>query len=436
MKYKDWLARKDLKYKDGVLFFNDMNMNEIAERYETPFYILNENGIRKRYRKIKELIDSEYERNAIHYAVKANSNIAVLKILHSEGAHFDCTSKGEMYFCLKAGIPSSKILFTGNMLSDDDLEFAVINDIKINLDSISQLERLIKIHNTHHKNKDLISFRVNPEFGAGHHVKTITAGKDIKFGILEHQVLEAYKKAKDEGFKKFGIHQHIGSGIIDSGDFEKATDKFLNIVQKVKERLNIKFEFIDFGGGLGIPYKPRQEPLDLEKYKNIVLGKFKDFLNQVGLGKPYFFIEPGRFLVAETEILICKITTIKNNGYKLFAGVDAGFHTLIRPAMYGSYHHIIPCKNSREKKKDYDIVGPLCESGDVLGRKRKLSRLNEGEYLAILDSGAYGYSMSSSYNARPRPLELMISKGQIFEIRKAEKLKDLLGLQKIPEHLT
>jgi diaminopimelate decarboxylase len=435
MKYKDWLARKDLEYKEDILFFGDMNLNEIAEKYETPFYILNERGIRKRYREIKELIDSEYERNSIHYAVKANSNTTVLKILHSEGAHFDCTSKGEMYLCLKAGIPSDKILFTGNMLSDDDLEFAVENDIKINLDSISQLDRLIEIHNKHDKDKDIISFRINPEFGAGHHVKTITAGKDIKFGILEHQVIEAYERAIDAGFKKFGIHQHIGSGIIDSGDFEKATKKFLNIVQKVKERLSIKFEFIDFGGGLGIPYKPNQEPLDLEKYKNIVLGKFKELLKKKEFMNPYFFIEPGRFLVAEAEILICKVTTIKDNGYKLFAGVDAGFHTLIRPAMYGSYHHIIPCKDSGEGNKNYDIVGPLCESGDVLGKERNLPRLKEGDNLAILDTGAYGYSMSSSYNARPRPLELIISKDQIYEIRKAETLKDLLRLQKIPNHL-
>jgi len=435
MEYKDWLARKDLEYKDDILFFSNINMNEISDRYETPFYILNESGIKKRYREIKELLDSEYERNAIHYAVKVNSNAVILKILHSEGAHFDCTSKGEIYFCLKAGIPSNKILFTGNMLSDEDLEFAVENDIKINLDSISQLDRLVKINNKHGKDKDIISFRVNPEFGAGHHVKTITAGKNIKFGILEHQVLEAYKKAIDVGFKKFGIHQHIGSGIIDSGDFEKATEKFLSIVQKVKEKLNIKFEFIDFGGGLGIPYKPSQKPLDLEKYKNIVLTKFKELIKKNEFMKPYFFIEPGRFLVAEAEILICRITTIKDNGYKLFAGVDAGFHTLIRPAMYGSYHHIIPCEDSGEEKKDYDIVGPLCESGDILGKERNLPRLKEGDYLAILDAGAYGYAMSSSYNARPRPLELLISKNQIFEIRKAEKLKDLLRLLKIPNHL-
>lgn len=436
LEYNKWLARKDIEYRNSELYFADLNMNKIAEEYGTPVYVLNEMGVRKRYKELKDLLNSVYKKNSIHYAVKANSNLAILRILKSEGAHFDCTSKGEIFFCLKAGIPPEKILFTGNMLSEEDLEYAVNKNVKINLDSLSQLDRLIKIQEKLNKQRDLISFRINPEFGAGHHVKTITAGKDIKFGILEHQVMEAYEKAISAGFKKFGIHQHIGSGIINANDFRKAVEKYLDIVLQVKKKLDIQFKFVDFGGGLGIPYHPDQDPLDLELYKRIIIKKFKDLVEDEDLGEPNLFIEPGRYLVAESEILISKITTIKNNGYKIFVGLDAGFHTLIRPAMYGSYHHIIPCQiHENSDVKEYDIAGPICESGDILGKNRKFPEPIEEDYLAILDSGAYGFVMSSVYNSRPRAPEVLIKGKKSYIIREAEEFKDLIKKQKVPKHL-
>ncbi|MFX1233858.1 MAG: diaminopimelate decarboxylase, partial [Promethearchaeota archaeon] len=252
----------------------------------------------------------------------------------------------------------------------------------------------------------------------------------------ENQVIDAYKKAKDYGFSKFGIHQHIGSGIINPHDFEKATKKYLSIIKKLVDSLKIKFEFIDFGGGLGIPYLPNTEPLDLETYKSIVLQSFKKFSLMENIGEPIFKIEPGRYIVAESCILITQVNTIKDNGYKLFAGVDAGFNTLIRPTMYGSYHHIIPCEEKgNQKELKYDITGPICESGDILGRERELPELKEGDYLTILDTGAYGFVMSSNYNSRPRPAEILITDGNFFKIRDAENFDDLLKNQIIPMHL-
>ncbi|GAG64738.1 unnamed protein product [marine sediment metagenome] len=241
---------------------------EIASEFGTPLYVINEQMIRERYRSLKNVLNLEYKNNQINYAVKANSNMSVLKILNSEGASFDCTSMGEVYTCLKAGISSEKIIFTGNMFTDADFTFAVNNDVFVNLDSLSQLNRLVRVYETNGKEKKGISFRINPEFGAGHHKHTITAGKDIKFGILEEQAIEAYKKAKKAGFEKFGIHQHIGSGIINALDFGKPAEKFISIIKKIIEELDTEFEFIDFGGGLGIPYRPEEEPLDLESYKN------------------------------------------------------------------------------------------------------------------------------------------------------------------------
>ena len=276
MKYVDWLKDKGLEYRDGVLYFADMNTIEIAEKFGTPIYIISEELIRNRYRKLKGILDSEYKNNSIHYAMKANSNLSILKILDSEGASFDCTSTGEIHICLKAGISPSKIIYTGNMFTNDDFKFAVKNDVLVNLDSISQLKRLAKIYDDLGKEKEIVSFRINPEFGAGHHSHTITAGKMIKFGIMEHQVIEAYSLAKNSGFKKFGTHIHIGSGILNASDFEKATEKYLSIITQLTDTLDLKLKFIDFGGGLGIPYHPEEEPLNLDVYTDVVVNKFKN----------------------------------------------------------------------------------------------------------------------------------------------------------------
>ncbi|MFX0181143.1 MAG: diaminopimelate decarboxylase [Candidatus Hodarchaeota archaeon] len=432
----NWLNLKGLKYQNMILYFNNVNTIELAKKFGTPIYIISEQIIREKYRTLKNILNSEYKKNQIHYAVKANSNISILKILNTEGAFFDCTSQGEIHACFKAGIAPERIIYTGNMFTDDDFEFSVKNDIIINLDSISQLERLTKIYEKLGKEKKIISFRINPEFGAGHHAHDITAGREVKFGILEHQVKEAYKKSKDKGFERFGIHQHIGSGINNPYNFEKAIEKYLSIIKNLASSLKINFEFIDFGGGLGIPYRPNEKPLDLELYKEIVVKPFKKLINIENLGEPVFKIEPGRFLVAESCILITQINTIKDNGYKLFAGVDAGFNTLIRPTMYGSYHHIMKCnKNEKDEVLKYDIVGPICESGDILGKERELPNLIEGDYLAILDTGAYGYVMSSNYNSRPRSAEILISDGHIFKIREEETFDDLLKNQIVPDHL-
>ena len=434
MDYDLWLDRKGLTYEDGELYFAGVKCDDLANKYGTPLYVMNEEIIRKRYRELKEILNKKYEKNQIHFAVKSNSSLSMLKILQSEGSYFDCTSTGEIHICLKIGIPPDHIIYTGNMFTNHDFEFAVKRNVPINLDSISQLNRLNNVYQDLKKERTIISFRINPEFGAGHHVHTITAGKEIKFGILEDQVIEAYSTAKSMGFTNFGIHQHIGSGIINSLDYKKAVENFLRIIESLATKLGIKFDFVDFGGGLGIPYRPSDDPLDLNKYSEIVIDPFRDFFKNGDFGEPYLKIEPGRYISAESSIILTEVNTIKDNGFKLFAGVDAGFNTLIRPAFYGSYHHIIPCKQ-KSGKSIYDVVGPICESGDILGKQREISKLDEGDIIAILDAGAYGYTMSSPYNSRPRPAEILIKDGQSFLIREAESFEDLTRLQNIPDHL-
>ena len=436
MKYIDWLSNKDLEYRDGILYFANLNTVEIAEKFGTPIYILNEQLIRKRYKDLKNTLNSKYKKNKIYFAVKSNTNLSTLKILLSEGSSFDCSSIGEIYACLKVGVPPDQIIYTGNMFTNYDFEYSIDKGILINLDSHSQLKRLSAIYDNKGVEKDLISFRFNPEFGAGHHSHTITAGKEIKFGILENQIEKAYSNALDLGFKRFGIHQHIGSGIINPLDFEKPAEKFLSIIEKMAETLGIQFEFVDFGGGIGIPYNPEVDPLDLKKYSDIVLNRFINTVEKGNIGNPFLYLEPGRYITAESSIILTQINTIKDNGFKMFAGTDAGFNTLIRPTMYGSYHHIIACKEKKEGKTlKYDVVGPICESGDVLGKERELVELNEGEYLAVLDAGAYGFTMSSPYNSRPRPAEILLNDGNVYKIRNEETYEDLIKNQIVPDHL-
>lgn len=436
MDYAEWLNRKDLEYKNNQLYFSDFNVQELATKYGTPLYITSERVIRDRFNEIKTVFKSVLNDYNIHYAVKANANLSLLIILDSEGSHFDCTSQGEIYSCLQAGIPSNKLIYTGNMFTNDDFKFAIDNDVIINLDSLSQLDRVNLLYNNLKKEKNLISFRYNPEFGAGHHVHDITAGKEVKFGILDNQIVKAYQKAKDSGFHHFGIHIHIGSGINDVMNYQKAIEKYLSIIDKISQEVSIEFEFIDFGGGFGIPYRPSEEPFNFDMYKELVLKPFILLVEKGNIGTPTIKVEPGRFLTAESTILTTQVNTIKDNGYKLFAGVDAGFNTLIRPVLYGSYHHIIPCVKAKNRIiMRYDIVGPICESGDILGKDRKLVELKEGEFLVILDTGAYGYAMSSCYNSRPRPGEILISGGKSYLIRKAESYDDLLRSQIIPQHL-
>lgn len=436
MEYSDWLKLKNLEYIDNQLYFGKLKTIDLAKQYGTPIYVINEALIRQRYKELKKAVSKEYENNKILYSVKANSNLAVLKILDTEGASVDCVSTGEIYLSLKADFTPERILYTSNNITNEELRYALEKKVKINLDHSSQLLRLIKIANELGINPKFISFRVNPEVGGGHHEHTITAGRQIKFGILEENIVNAYKLAMDNGFTNFGIHMHIGSGILEIPTFRKPIEKLFSIVKKVHLETNIQFDFINLGGGLGIPYKPTEKPFDLNNYTKMVLPMFKSAIVDIGLNNPTFCIEPGRFLSGEASIILVEVNTIKKTKEKNFIGTNAGFHILIRPTMYGSYHHIINCDTSRRDKLiKADIVGQICESGDIIGRNREILEPKEGDFLAILDAGAYGFSMGSIYNSRPRPAEILINNGNSYVVREPGSFYDLERSQEIPDYL-
>ncbi|MGZ7116097.1 MAG: diaminopimelate decarboxylase [Methanobacterium sp.] len=416
----------------GNLSIGGADALELTEKYKTPLYVVDENKVRNNFRRVNNAFSSQYKDFKIFYACKANTNLAVMRILQQEGSGIDAVSPGEIYTALLAGFGPEKILYTGNNVTDDELKFAVDSGVIINLDSVSALHRLTKLCNPHEVK---ISFRVNPKVGAGHHEHCITGGDLSKFGIMEEEAVEVYQKAADMGYKIAGIHTHIGSGILDPEPFMLAVETLMDVAGRVHQEGNIDLEFIDFGGGLGIPYTPNEKKLDINKFAKEITDLYKEKLNEYDLGRPSMCIEPGRYIAGDASILLTKLNTIKQS-YRKFAGIDAGFNTLLRPSMYGSYHHIVVAnKPDAENIQNIDIAGNICESGDLFARDRPMPKLDEGDILAIFNAGAYAFSMSSQYNSRPRPMEVLVNNGESEVIRERETYADILSKQNIPIRL-
>lgn len=419
------------QYVNGELYVDEISSLKLADEFDTPLYVMSESRIREKYRRLYSAFSRNYDKFRILYSAKANTNLSILKILEEMGTGVDTVSPGEVFLALEAGFPPHHIFHTGVSVRKDELEYLLRKGVMINVNSLSQLKRLLQ-----KGRPKTLSVRVNPKLGAGHHEHVVTGGKKSKFGNYERTASKAYEIAKAAGVKRFGIHMHIGSGIMEVPPFIRAAEKLLDIAIKIHERVGINFDFVNFGGGIGIPYEPEEREFDIELFSEKLVDLFKKKSREYTLRDPELWLEPGRYIVGEAGILLTRVNTIKVTPFRRFAGVDAGFNTLIRPSMYGSYHHILVANKLDEPPREkYDVVGPLCESGDVLARGRLLPRLSEGDLLAILNAGAYGYSMSSQYNSRPRPAEVLVKEGRYDLIRERETLQDLLKGQKIMERL-
>ncbi|MGA2681605.1 MAG: diaminopimelate decarboxylase [Candidatus Bathyarchaeia archaeon] len=421
--------REPLEDRKGNLFFDGVSVKELAQKFDTPLYVVSEKRIRDNYNRVFDALTCNYKYLRVYYAAKANSNLTVLKVLKSQGAYLDTVSPGEVFMGLVSGYTPDRIMFTGTSVRNDELKMLADANITVNIDSLSELERLLKIGVP-----QVLSIRVNPEVGAGHHPHCVTAGPDSKFGLLEEEAIQAYAIAKRARVERFGIHMHIGSGILDVEPYVQAVDKLLSIAKRVHDEVGVSFEFIDIGGGFGVPYNPEEKEFDWTAFSSKVVAPFKSKVAEYGLGKPFLCVEPGRYLVCDASILLTTVNTMKVTPSKKFVGVDAGFNTLVRPTMYGSYHQILVSnKLGSASKETYDVVGPICESGDALAKDRELPVIAEGDLLVVLNAGAYGFSMSSQYNARPRAAEVMIRQGKPVVIREREQLDNLTANQRMEE---
>ncbi len=416
-------------YVDNVNFFEGNNPEKIASEYGTPLYVYNERIIRDRMHKVNQVI-TKYPYTA-NYSVKANTNVNILKLALDEGINCDAMSVGEIEMLLKAGFPKDRIFFIPNNVSEEELIYAIKKGIITSLDSLAQLELFgqcccdLNIRDE----KRLCAVRINPGVGAGHCEKVVTGGKKTKFGIAQEDIPEIFQIAGTYHLTIAGINQHIGSGFMEPTPYLEAVKNFLTIALEFK---NLKF--IDFGGGYGIPYHKLDDEKEypMEEFKKALEPILDDFVKKYG-SAPMFKSEPGRYCVAEGSVLFGRVHAVKQNAGHIYAGTDVGMNVLVRPSMYDSWHDIEVIRSgktvSRENLIVQTVCGNICESGDLLAKERKLPAMQRGDLACILDTGAYGYSMCSTYNSRPRPAEVLICRdGKVKLIRRRETIKDLMRL--------
>ncbi len=412
-------------YKNGELYAEDVPVIEIIKEFGTPLYIYSYGTIIRHIRAYEEAFCEVP--HIICYAVKANSNLALLNIFAQLGLGADIVSGGELFRALKAGIKNYRIVFAGVGKSDEEIEYALKNDIL--MFNVESEEELYKINDMAKKlkKKAQVALRVNPDIDPKTHKYIATGLKTSKFGIPIEKAIEYYKIAKSLDYiEVIGIHKHIGSQITDTKAYEEALSKIINLYDKLI-KFDLKIDYLDIGGGLGITYKDESPPLPKD-LANCLLPLLKN-------KKGKLILEPGRSIVGNAGILLTKILYTKKTENKNFFIVDAGMNDLIRPTLYGSYHEIQPVISKDRDRIVVDIVGPICESGDFLAKDREIEKLSPGEYLAVMSAGAYGFSMSSNYNSRPRAAEVLVKGDKYALIRKRETYKDLIRNEIIPEDL-
>ena len=396
-------------------------MKELAEKYGTPSFVYSEERIVENFLTIKRAFSSTS--TDICFAVKANSNIGILQILARQGAGFDIVSGGELARVLKAGGDPKKIVFSGVGKQDWEIIEGLQNKIRcFNVESAAELEKIAKIASSCGQIAP-VSLRVNPNIDAKTHPYISTGLAESKFGIKIESAEHLFQRAHEDPYLNLvGIDCHIGSQITEIEPFRAALNILINLVQRLAGK-GINLSHIDIGGGVGIKYKD-EEVINWKDFASEIKKSMKDIPQRL-------ILEPGRSIVGDAGLLLAQIILLKNNGQKNFAVVDAGMNDLLRPALYGSWHEIISVEErSHPEPLDWEIVGPICETSDFLAKGRSLSII-EGDLIAILDCGAYGFSMSSNYNSRPKAAEILIADKSHFCIRNREKISDLFYLENL-----
>lgn len=406
-------------YIEHVDFFKGNDPEELVREYGTPLYVYNEDIIRKHMESVLKVIE-KYPYTA-NYSVKANTNIHILKIALESGINCDAMSVGEIKMLEAAGFPYDRIFFVPNNVSDEEMQYAIDRDIMISLDSLSQLEQYGQLNPG-----GRCAVRINPGVGAGHNEKVVTGGKKTKFGVPEYDIDKIFEIAGRYNLTIAGINQHIGSLFMNPDPYLEAVSNLLNIAKRFDN-----LEFIDFGGGYGIPYHKLDDEAEypMEDFKERLLPILDKFVESYGK-TPLFKSEPGRFCVAEGSVILGRVHAIKENSGVEYIGTDVGMNVLVRPSMYDSWHDIEILRDgkpvSRDNLSERTVSGNICESGDLLAKARLLPETKKGDLVCVLDTGAYGYSMCSTYNSRPRPAEVMITgDGKVKCIRRAETYEDL-----------
>jgi len=360
----------------------------------------------------------------VHYSAKANSNLALLQVIRSEGLCVEAVTPGEIFTEMKAGFAPEQILYVSNNNTEHEMSYAVERGILMSVDSLAQLDRLGKLNPG-----GSVAVRFNPGVGAGHHEKTITAGKGTKFGVENsaENIAEVKEICRRHGLRLVGLNMHIGSLFMESGSYMQSARNLAQIAKNFDD-----LDFLDLGGGFGIPYRKAEgeADLDLSAFGNVLTDFMYTISNEYGK-QLEFKIEPGRFVVAESAVILGGVQAIKRNYGTKYIGTDIGFNVLMRPVMYGSHHDIeiySVCGAQPNSVEAVTVVGNICETGDIIAKDRLLPEIHEGDIVCVLDAGAYGHTMSSNYNSRLRPAEVLIRENSdIAVIRERDTMEDLIA---------
>jgi len=428
------------EYRKGHLFCEDVNLETLAKEAGTPVYVYSANTILNHYRRLDAALgDLDH---LICYAVKANSNIAILNLLAEEKSGFDIVSSGELYRVEKAGGIPEQCTFAGVGKTENEIKFALLQGIlSFNVESESELAYINHVAGTLNRRAP-VALRVNPDVEADTHKYISTGKSENKFGIGIDRVMDVYAAAsKMPHIKIRGVQMHIGSQITSPKPFNEAVTKMAPMVAELQDKYGI--EFFSIGGGIGIVYDPALESGGADWWKNQADAKKSALtieayaaavvptLKKLGLR---ILFEPGRYMVGNAGVLLSKVLYIKKTPHKKFTIVDAGMNDLIRPALYEGFHQIVPLKEPKSKETEsVDIVGPICESGDFFAQDRQVAPLEEGDMIALMSAGAYGFSMASNYNSRPLPAEVLVNGKNADIIRERQLHSDLIRGEKIPE---
>ena len=411
-----------MHYADGVLHIANVSALDLARRFGTPLYVYDAAVIRRQIERVKRA----FARLPFQpfYAMKANSNLALLRLVHQSGFGADAVSPGEIFLAKHAGFASEEIWFTCSNVSDDDLRAIGDERIVVNCNSMSEVDRILSLGLP-----NPIALRVNPDVGAGHHADVVTAGGGVKFGIDLAEVEQARMIVEDSGRKVVGLHAHIGSGV----------DELAPLLESARRLLELSTAFnnlrwLNFGGGISVPYRPEEKEFPIDDYGaelTHIAGRLLQARDLTAI------LEPGRYVVAQSGTLLARVTAKRLSAGTFWIGCDTGFNHLVRPSKYGAYHHIVNAQKRDAAPEELVVAGNLCESGDVFTRDgdgnvvpRRMDATRVGDVIGFRDAGAYGFSMASHYNARLLPAEVMIDGGEARVVRERQDVADLIrGMQ-------
>lgn len=402
-----------MELNNNAFYAGGVKLTDVAQEFGTPVYVYNADKIVSQYKRLKNAfkpIDIK-----IKYACKALNNSAILKLLKNEGSGLDTVSINEVKLGLRAGFTPDQIIFTPNCVGIDEIKEAVELGVHINIDNISILEQFGAIYG----NTVPCCIRLNPHIMAGGNSKISTGHIDSKFGISIYQLRHVVRVVKSNNMHINGLHMHTGSDILDAGVFLQGAEILFDAAKDFPD-----LDFIDFGSGFKVAYKPNDVTTDIEELGQLLGSRFLEFCKEYGRDLELWF-EPGKFLVSEAGYFLVKSNVIKQTTATVFVGVDSGLNHLIRPMLYDSYHEIVNISNPDGKQRIYTIVGNICET-DTFGWDRKLTEVHEGDILCFKNAGAYGITMASNYNARQKPAEVLIYQGKTHLIRKRETLEDII----------